>query len=228
MLSSMANSLQSEFENIGGQFLSSLTEMQENIKEIDAFLFDWDGVFNNGIKSSAQGSPFSEADSMGINMLRFSYYLLHGKMPYVGIITGENNQTAVHFAEREHINAVVLKAKNKGEAIGSFCKAYGQESNQCLFVFDDILDISATLRCKMALGVRRAASPLFHNYLIEEQICDYISGNEGGQHAVREICELIIGLQGNYQQTIEARIEFKEEYANYLRMRQDIQPSVNS
>lgn len=223
----MANSLQSDFENIGGQFLSSLAEMQEKIKEIDVFLFDWDGVFNNGIKSSVQGSPFSEADSMGINMLRFSHYLLYGKMPHVGIITGENNQTAVQFAEREHLDAVMLKAKNKGEALEAFCKKFGCASNQCLFVFDDILDISATLKSKMALGVRRAASPLFYNYLIEEGICDYISGNEGGEHAVREICELIIGLQDNYQKTVEARIEFKEEYTRYLTLRQSIQPLVN-
>jgi 3-deoxy-D-manno-octulosonate 8-phosphate phosphatase (KDO 8-P phosphatase) len=45
---------------------------------------------------------------------------------------------------------------------------------------------------------------------------------QGGQHAVREICELLTGLNGNYETTIENRIRFSGDYSSYLGERNKI------
>ena len=57
------------------------------------FVLDWDGVFNSGEKTSTTGSSFSEVDSMGLNLLRYAYYLVHGKMPVTLVISGEKNES---------------------------------------------------------------------------------------------------------------------------------------
>ena len=68
---------------------------------IKAFIFDWDGVFNNGQKNANSSSNFNETDSMGTNLLRYSYFLTNGVLPITAVISGEKNEAAFYFCERE-------------------------------------------------------------------------------------------------------------------------------
>lgn len=214
--------IRQQFESIGGNFVSSTKEISIALKNTHCFFFDWDGVFNNGIKSNDKGSPFSEADSMGLNMLRFSYWLIHGKVPITAIITGANNITAVEFAKRENLHTVVLNSKNKKEVISKLAIDYGYSTNESLFVYDDILDLGAAKECKLSFCVRRNSSPLFNQFINEQGLANYITANEGGNHAIREVSELIIGLNGNYTETVSKRIEHTGDYERYLKERNTV------
>ena len=97
--------LQELFEDIGGKFISTIEDINTKNNQIKAYLFDWDGVFNNGEKSGNEGSPFNEADSMGTNLLRFSYWLKNDNLPIVGILSGEKNQNALKWSNRESIHS---------------------------------------------------------------------------------------------------------------------------
>ena len=44
--------------------------LSTSFRNIKAIILDWDGVFHSGYKSLKGESQFSEADSMGMNMLR--------------------------------------------------------------------------------------------------------------------------------------------------------------
>lgn len=77
------------FTEIGGEFIIPEASLIEKIKHIKAFVFDWDGVFTDAGKDHLLQSRFSEADSMGTNLLRFSYYLNHKELPITAIISGE-------------------------------------------------------------------------------------------------------------------------------------------
>ena len=61
------------FKKIGGEFVISPEDLAHKLKNIKVLIFDWDGVFHAGHKNENRSSTFSEADSMGINMLRFHY-----------------------------------------------------------------------------------------------------------------------------------------------------------
>jgi 3-deoxy-D-manno-octulosonate 8-phosphate phosphatase (KDO 8-P phosphatase) len=74
--------------------------------------------------------------------------------------------------------------------------------------------------------VKRSGSPLTTDYIVSNKVCDYITGNESGNFAVREACELFIGLGGNMVQTIETRIRFNGEYEQYLTDRNRIAPRL--
>ncbi len=216
--------IQQKFESVGGHFLSPEKEIISKLEDVRCFIFDWDGVFNNGVKVGSKGSPFSEADSMGLNMLRFSYWLIQGDLPIIAIITGENNISALNFADREHLDAVFLNSKNKKEALAQLTNDFGISTDQILFVFDDILDLNVAKNCLISICVKRNSSPLFHDFIIENKLCDYITGHVGGDNAIREISELLIGLKGNYAKTINNRMKYNGEYENYLSLRKTVNP----
>jgi 3-deoxy-D-manno-octulosonate 8-phosphate phosphatase (KDO 8-P phosphatase) len=218
--------IKEKFNQVGGNFLVPEVEIARDLSKIQAFIFDWDGVFNNGAKGAEIGSLFSEADAMGANMLRFNHWRISKILPLFFIITGENNRTAIEFAQREHFNGVYVSYLHKRKALEHIVENYGVSLDTMVFVFDDILDVEAARSCKLALCVKRNASPLFRDYLIERSICQYITGHEGGNNAVREISELLVGLSGQYGETISKRIEFGDEYLQYLAMRKKVATKV--
>ena len=57
------NTITDIYTSIGGNFITNEALMQEKLKSIKAFVFDWDGVFNNGEKSGGGSSNFNEVDS---------------------------------------------------------------------------------------------------------------------------------------------------------------------
>ncbi len=94
-----------KFTAAGGNFVTPVEELIQKLAECRAVVFDWDGVFNAGRKGQTSSSGFSEVDSMGTNMLRYGLWRRQGVLPYTAIISGENNESAVAFAEREHLTA---------------------------------------------------------------------------------------------------------------------------
>ena len=51
--------IENTFKSVGGEFVSSPILISKKLKKIKALVFDWDGVFNDGVKASGEGSPFS-------------------------------------------------------------------------------------------------------------------------------------------------------------------------
>ena len=219
----MTTSIQKTFTSIGGEFLLPIKEISEKLKNIKLFVFDWDGVFNAGIKAEGFTGYFSEPDSMGINLLRFSAFLIHKEeMLKIGIITGMNNHSAQFFAEREHLDFIKKGAKNKITALNEIINKYNIEISQVAFIFDDVLDISIAKECGLRFLVRRNANPLFLKYAKENKYYDYLTANQGNENAIREITELLMGLYGNFNQVMKNRIDFSEKYQKYWNKRNSI------
>ncbi len=214
------------FSGLGGRFITPFNEMKGKAAGIRAAVFDWDGVFNTGIKSGSEGSPFSEPDTMGLNMLKLNFWLQHGTILPTFIITGESNHTALKLARRENMNAVFLNYIYKPDAIDIICEQYGLRKNEIVFVFDDILDIEVAKQTGLSVLVNRESSPLTKGYVVSNNICDYVTGNSGGDAAVREVCELLIGMTGDMSKTIETRIRFKGYYEKYLSEKSRIEPQI--
>ncbi|MEN8247537.1 MAG: phosphatase [Bacteroidota bacterium] len=210
------------FSERGGIFKSSSSEIQNKLFNIKALLFDWDGVFNNGVKNGAEGSLFSEVDSMGINMLRFSYYLKYGVILPVFIITGENNQPALRLSDREHFNGVYIKMPQKLNAIDHLAQNFSIHHSDIGFIFDDVLDLGVADIVSLRFFVKRESNPLLNDLIENQSLAEYYTFNSGATNAVREICELSIGLIGNYTDTINQRKEFSPLYKAYLTARNAI------
>ncbi len=222
----MANTLQlfDAFRELGGEFLVEEEEWLTRLRKVKAFVFDWDGVFNAGVKSPQTPSPFSEPDSMGVNLLRYGYWLTHRQeLPHTAIITGATNETAQYFAKREHFHSIFFGFKHKTEALSHFCKQYQLASNEIAFVFDDILDLSVAREVGLRCLVKRNSDPLFKEYIKNHSLCDYITAHAGNDYAVREICELFLGSYNMYEKVVDDRISFNESYQNYWHSRNSIE-----
>lgn len=189
--------------------------MKQKLEKIKALLFDWDGVFHAGHKNEHSSSTFSEADSMGINMLRFGFWLQNRTMPYTAIISGENNVTAHYWSKREHLDATFSKVKNKVEILSFLKEVHGFTPDEVLFVFDDILDLSLAKEVGYRIMINRDANPLFKEYCRENNYYDYLTSCDGGKHGVREACEHTLDLIGRFEETIEKRVAYSGEYTNY-------------
>src|SRR5688572_1366506 len=126
-----------------GNFHTSPADLREKLKGIRAFVYDWDGVFNDGFKDEKGTSPFNEIDSMGTNLLRFNHYIIHEELPFFAILSGEKNNACFTLAKREHFDAVYFGVKHKAAAIEDICEKHKLVPHQVAFVFDDVLDLSA-------------------------------------------------------------------------------------
>ena len=222
----MANhsaNIQNLFTEIGGEFITPVEELTTKVGQIKAFIFDWDGVFNDGTKDDHGSSNFSEIDSMGINLLRFGWWLKTGQMPLLVIISGERNVRSFQLAKREHYDAAYFRIKHKIEALEHLLAQHNLKPEEVAFFFDDALDLSLAECCGVRIMVRHRGNPLFKKYVIENGLTDYITGSEGHQFAVREGCELLLGLQNVHDQTIRERRKYYPHYAQYYGQRQAVE-----
>lgn len=211
-----------------GDFVSSPTTLKQKLKQIKLFVFDWDGVFNDGRKNIEGHSSFSEVDSMGINLMRFSYYLIYKKLPVTAVITGENNQLAFSFAKRENFHSVYYKAANKEKALMHLCDQYKVTPADILFVFDDVLDFSAARLCGVRFMVGRSANPLLYEFAADNRLVDYITKFDGAHNAIREISEIVMAMGNNFDIAVENRMKFSEAYQDYLALRKNVVPEFFS
>ena len=214
-----AEDIESLFTSKGGEFIISSSEIAVKLNKLRALILDWDGVFNDGKKANNEGSPFTEVDSMGLNMLRFSFYLKHGFSPAIFIVTGENNLPAIQLSKREHFNAVYIKVKNKTTALDHINTNLGFQNDEIGFVYDDILDLGLAAAVSLRFFVNRVANPLLSEYVANNKLAEYYTANGGDKYAVREVSELSIGLLGNYNEVVKQRVEYASSYQEYLSAR---------
>lgn len=217
----MLGDIEGRFRELGGRFVTPATDIAAAAQRIRALVFDWDGVFNAGVKGVG-GSGFSEADSMGTNMLRFALWRRLGAQPVCAIVSGADNPAAREFAKRERFHAVYSGMRNKSAAFSAFTAAYAIQPAEVAFVFDDINDLGVARACGLRILVRRDASPLFLDHAVATRACDYVTAHESGRYAVREACELLCGLLDQFEAVIVARSRVEPEYEAYFSERQQI------
>lgn len=210
--------IQSIFESVGGRFVMPPGDMALAMQQCRGVVFDWDGVFNRGRKGTSTQSDFAEADSMGTNMLRYGLWRNSESLPFAAIISGEDNRSAVHFASREHFDAVYTGVKDKRKVIEHLASENNLEPKELICIFDDINDLGMAEMCGVRLMIRRDASPLLTDFAVERSLCDYVTG--ATDFAVREACELTLGMLGMYTNVVASRVAVDEDYERYFDARQ--------
>lgn len=214
------------FEKEGGEFITPPSAFIEKLKGVKAILFDWDGVFNDGYKKGGEGSPFSEIDAMGGNLLRYAFWKINGVLSKVAVITGENNPPAQTLAQREHFHDLYFLAKNKSVSFKAFCDKHSLKPGEVLFFFDDVLDLEVARQCGVRVMIRRGSNPMMNNFVTTNGLVDYLTAHDGGHSGLREGCELVMGLLGVYDEILRERSTFSEKYKAYLTARNEIQTTI--
>src|SRR5690606_7926698 len=210
------------FSDLGGRLCIPSEQFSAKVAAIRAFIFDWDGVFDDGTKNQHGSSSFGEVDAMGANLLRYSWWTRHGVMPTVAIMSGARNTMSFQYGLREHAHSVYFNVKNKVLAFEHFVATHGLTPESVAFFFDDVLDLSLAEKCGLRIMINRRANPLFTQYVADRGLADYVTAHSGGQSGLREACELLMGTNGNYNEVVQSRAWFSDVYATYLRERDQI------
>ena len=220
--------LQKLYQSVGGHFETPIEVLRGKMQKIRCLMFDWDGVFNDGIKGATALTNFAEADTMGINLLRYSLFLLHGQkqMPYQVIITGQQNESARRIAVRDRFQSVYERALDKSRSFLHATKQLGLHPEEVAFFYDDVLDLPIAALCGVRVMIRRNASPLFNRYVTDNGYADYLTGAQPRDHALREATEMLSALVAPLNQIFEDRWRFSERYRCYWQVRQQVAPPL--
>jgi 3-deoxy-D-manno-octulosonate 8-phosphate phosphatase (KDO 8-P phosphatase) len=161
--------------------------LAERIKPLRLIAFDVDGVLTDGglylSDSGEEFKRFNSLDGHGLKMLKNSGIEL-------AIITGRTSKCVELRAKNLGITRVYQGVEDKLAAMQSLLADLKLPAEQAAFMGDDVVDLPVMRRVGLALSVPAAPQ-------IVRDHAHYVSQRNAGHGAVREVCELILGAQGN-------------------------------
>lgn len=154
--------------------------------------FDVDGVMTDGhLYFSPAGDEmkaFFSRDGLGLKMLARSGVKL-------AIITGRDSPIVTRRAENLGINLVMQGVENKHAAMASLLEAEGLSFAEAGYMGDDVIDLAVMAACNFSATVP-------DGHALARRQADYVAKASAGAGAVREVCELILQAQGNWQRAL--------------------------
>lgn len=176
-----------------GYHLPADTAIAARAAEIRLLALDVDGVLTDGgIYMSAQGEllkAFHIHDGKGLSMLR-------GAGIEVALLTARRSEILLRRAEELGIVHVLQGQDPKWPALAALAASLGLAAAQVAYMGDDLVDLPVLRRVGLAATVADGHPWLAHH-------CHWQSRRDGGDGAVRELCELILDAQGKLMPILE-------------------------
>lgn len=158
--------------------------LRKKIQDIKMIAFDFDGVFTDGKVLFRQDGMetviCSRRDSLGTNILQTHNI-------YSCVISKETNLVVAKRCEKMGIDykQAVKTGEGKKEILQHIAKERGLSRDEVSYMGDDVNDIQALQWAGCAFTVADGHPNI-------QEIADYTTIRNGGDHAVREVCELIL------------------------------------
>lgn len=164
------------------------SKIVEKVKRVKILLLDVDGVLTDGsIIYDTDGrelKSFNVKDGHGIKLLMRAGVK-------VGIITSRESEVVSMRARDLGIEIVHQRAIDKAKALDEIVKEEGVSEEALAFVGDDLVDLPVLRRVGFSVAVADAIPEV-------KESADYVTHTRGGYGAVREVCELILKIQGRW------------------------------
>jgi 3-deoxy-D-manno-octulosonate 8-phosphate phosphatase (KDO 8-P phosphatase) len=169
-----------------------MNDFLERAKRIKLIAFDVDGVMTDGRliigDDGLEYKAFNSLDGLGMKLLKASGVEM-------AIITGRTSKVVTQRAESTGVAHFYQGVEDKLGAFKELIKLSDLQSEQCAFMGDDVVDLPPMRHGGLAITVPNG-HPLVKKY------AHYITTQQAGQGAVREVCELIMQAQG----TLDAQL----------------------
>jgi len=168
---------------------------KERLKKIKALVFDIDGVLTDGKITINSDNTVSRSIHA-----RDGYALSHAvKAGYhVAIISYAREQNLKDRFKGLGLHEVYLGITDKELQLKEFEAVYFLESDEVLFMGDDIPDLLAMRRCGVPACPNNAAVEI-------RAISVYISPKNGGDGCVRDVIEQVMRAQGKWSLPEESK-----------------------
>ncbi len=171
--------------------------LAEKIRAIRILLLDVDGVLTDGrlyfTDNGSELKSFHTLDGQGIKALRRSGV-------EVGIITGRRSQLVAKRAADLGIELLIQGREDKYTAMQELLSGRDFAHDQIAFLGDDYPDLSVMTQVGLSLSVANA-----HPEVVSRS--HYQTRRRGGEGAVREVCDMIMRIQGTYDQILASYIQ---------------------
>lgn len=181
----------------GKQTISPETKRITQAKKIRLLILDVDGVLTSGgIILDNHGNElkkFHVRDGHGIKLIQRAGI-------EVAIITGRDSQVVEHRARELGIKHVFQKCFNKLTAFEELKTRLSLTDEEVAYVGDDVVDIPVMRRVGFAVAVADAHESIF-------PFAHYVTSGEGGECAVREVCEHILKAKGLWEGIMHGYLE---------------------
>lgn len=169
------------------------SEVKEKIKRVRLLVLDVDGVLTEGKvvydDRGLETKAFDVKDGHGVKLLK------RGGVDSA-ILTSRTSKVVEYRAADLGIELVYQGYKTKLEAMDDILKRSGLEAGELAYVGDDLVDLPFMARVGFTATVSDAVDE------VRERV-DVVSSRPGGRGAVREICELILKVQGAWEALLE-------------------------
>lgn len=160
----------------------------ERFEKIKLLILDVDGVMTDGgliISDDGQEYKIFHAhDGLGMKLLKASGV-------QTAIITGRTSNVVKQRAESTGVSLIYQGAENKLTAFKDLLTQTGLAAHEIAFMGDDVVDLPPMRNAGLAIAVPDAPQ-LVLDY------AHYTTKKAGGKGAVREVCDLIMQVQGHY------------------------------
>lgn len=166
---------------------------KDKARSIRLLALDVDGVLTDGSlffhADGSESKAFNSLDGHGIKMLQASGV-------EVAIITGRRSKMVEHRAKALGIKTLFQGREDKLVALKSIKESKQLEWHQIAYCGDDLPDLAAIKAAGLGVTVPNAPE-----YMVQH--ADMCTAREGGQGAVRELCDFIMQAQGTLQDAID-------------------------
>ncbi|MDX2416867.1 MAG: 3-deoxy-manno-octulosonate-8-phosphatase KdsC [Xanthomonadales bacterium] len=167
--------------------------LKERASNIRILVLDVDGVLTDGKlyfdHAGNEMKAFHTRDGMGIKALQRAGI-------EVAVITGRKSGAVSHRMAQLGIQHVYQGREDKLDAFLDLLEITGLDASQVCFAGDDWIDLPVLLRAGLAVSVADAEDHV-------KQQAHWITRRNGGDGAVREICNLILIAQEKDQTILD-------------------------
>lgn len=165
----------------------------ERAAKIRMLVLDVDGVLTDGKlyfdHVGNEMKAFNTRDGLGMKALQRSGI-------EVAVITGRKSEAVTHRMRQLDIQHVYQGREDKMNAFLHLLEITGLDAGQICYVGDDWIDLPVLLRAGLAVTVADSEER------VKERV-HWITERNGGDGAVREICNLILAAQGKDQTILD-------------------------
>ena len=161
---------------------------KNKLHKIKAFIFDCDGVLTDGsitlMPNGEQIRKMSTRDGYALQLAVKKEYI-------VALITGGSSDAVKSRMNRLGVYDVYLSCNNKVKALNELIHTYDLNTEEILYMGDDIPDYQVMQKVGLPTCPEDAAQEI-------KQVSQYISNKRGGHGCVRDVIEQTMKLHGKW------------------------------
>ena len=167
--------------------------LADKIAKVKVLILDVDGVLTDGrivISDDGQETKcFNVRDGHGLKMIRRAGV-------EVMFLTGRKSRVVEHRARELGVERVYQGALDKLAVLQEILNSTGLSPGHVAYMGDDIVDLPVLRRAGFSVTVSDAHEDVL-------KAVDLVTKNPGGRGAVREVCEIILKVQGKWEGLME-------------------------